>query len=54
MGSDWKYPSILSWGSQYLGHCIDAMGLHATLQKLAAIQKVPSPSLQELRSFRVC
>ena len=37
---------------EYLGHCIDTTGLHATPQKLAAIQQAPPPTnVQELRSF---
>ena len=37
---------------EYLGHCIDAKGLHATQDKLPAITKAPTPrNVQELRSF---
>lgn len=37
---------------QYLGHRIDATGLHATDDKLKAITEAPSPkNIQELRSF---
>ena len=37
---------------EYLGHVIDAKGLHATPEKLAAIRDAPSPrNIQELRSF---
>ena len=37
---------------EYLGHYIDATGLHATPQKLAAIQEAHPPrNVQELRSF---
>ena len=37
---------------EYLGHRIDATGLHPTSDKLAAIHNAPSPSnVQELRSY---
>ena len=37
---------------EYLGHCIDADGLHATPEKLEAVVKAPEPTnAQELRSF---
>ena len=37
---------------QYLGHRIDAEGIHPTDSKLQAIQQAPAPkNLQELRSF---
>ena len=37
---------------QYLGHRVDAEGLHATDDKLDAITKAPSPkNITELRSF---
>ena len=37
---------------EYLGHCIDSEGLHATEGKLQAILKAPSlRNVQELRSF---
>ena len=36
----------------YLGHLIDAEGLHATSEKLKAIINAPSPkNVTELRSF---
>ena len=37
---------------EYLGHRIDADGLHATTEKLEAVVKAPEPAnVQELRSF---
>lgn len=37
---------------QYLGHRIDAQGVHTTPDKIAAIQKIPTPqNLKQLRSF---
>ena len=37
---------------EYLGHRVDAEGLHTTSEKLEAIVKAPEPSnVQELRSF---
>ena len=37
---------------QYLGHSVDAEGLHTTLGKLEAVVKAPEPkNVQELRSF---
>lgn len=36
----------------YLGHCIDATGLHTTQSKVQAITQAPQPqNVQELRSF---
>ena len=43
---------FLSSSVEYLGHRIDAKGLHATPDKLQAITKAPTPkNVQELRSF---
>ena len=40
-------PSVI-----FLGHCIDAEGLHPTEEKLKAIVEAPAPkNIQELRSF---
>ena len=37
---------------QYLGHCIDAQGVHTTPDKITAIQKAPIPqNVKQLRSF---
>ena len=37
---------------QYLGHRIDAQGVHTTPDKIAAIQKAPTPrNVKQLRSF---
>ena len=37
---------------EYLGHCIDAQGVHTSETKLKAIVEVPKPrNVQELRSF---
>ena len=37
---------------EFLGHRVDAEGLHITTDKLEAIQKTPAPKdVQELRSF---
>ena len=37
---------------QYLGHRVDAKGLHATDDKIKAIQDAPTlKNVQELRSF---
>ena len=37
---------------EYLGHCIDATGLHTTTSKVQAIAEAPQPrNAQELRSF---
>ena len=37
---------------EYLGHCIDADGLHTLSSKVKAIQDDPQPQIvQELRSF---
>jgi hypothetical protein len=37
---------------EYLGHRIDSLGLHATSEKLEAIQGAPEPeNIQQLRSF---
>ena len=37
---------------EYLGHLIDAEGLHATSSKLEAVMQAPAPrNVQELRSF---
>ena len=37
---------------RYLGHKIDAQGVHTTPDKVAAIQKAPTPqNLKQLRSF---
>ena len=37
---------------EYLGHCVDAQGLHTLPSKVEAILKVPDPeNLQQLRSF---
>ena len=44
--------SFLSPSVEYLGHCVDATGLHMTHSKVEAIQKAPRPgNIQELRSF---
>ena len=38
--------------SEYLGHLINALGLHPTEEKVRAIKEAPAPkTLQELRSF---
>ena len=37
---------------EYLGHQVDAEGLHTTTEKLEAITKAPAPkNVRELRSF---
>jgi len=37
---------------QYSGHCIDAQGVHTTLDKIEAIQEAPTPqNVKQLRSF---
>ena len=37
---------------EYLGHRIDAQGIHATDSKLAAVTQAPEPTnVQELRAF---
>ena len=37
---------------EYLGHSIDAKGVHTTKSKVKAIQEAPIPrNVQELRSF---
>ena len=37
---------------KYLGHCVDAQGLHILLSKVEAIIRAPDPeNLQQLRSF---
>ncbi len=48
-----KEKCYFMWQSvQYLGHRIDAEGLHATDDKLDAIVKAPTPkNITELRSF---
>ena len=44
--------SFLSSSVEYLGHCVDATGLHTTPDKVEAVQKAPTPcNVQELRSF---
>ena len=44
--------AFLQTSVDYLGHRIDADGLHTTTDKLEAITKVPTPrNVQELRSF---
>ena len=43
---------FLSASVEYLGHRVDATGLHTTQSKVEAIQKAPQPkNTQELRSF---
>ena len=38
---------------EYLGHRIDAEGVHTTTRKVDAILKVPTPGdVEQLRSFR--
>ena len=37
---------------EYLGHCVDATGLHTTPSKVEAVKESPQPrNVQELRSF---
>ena len=37
---------------EYLGHCVDATGLHTTPSKVEAVKEAPQPrNVQELRSF---
>ena len=37
---------------EYLGHIVDAQGLHATPEKLQAIEEAPAPEdVNQLRSF---
>ena len=37
---------------EYLGHCVDATGLHTTPSKVEALKEAPQPrNVQELRSF---
>ena len=37
---------------EYLGHCVDAQGLHTLPSKVEAILRAPDPeNLQQLRSF---
>ena len=44
--------SFLSRSVEYLGHRVDASGLHTTPSKVQAVQKAPRPqNVQELRSF---
>ena len=44
--------SFLSRSVEYLGHRVDASGLHTTPSKVEAVQKAPQPqNVQELRSF---
>ena len=44
--------SFMKSSVQYLGHRIDAQGLHATDDKIRTIKEVPVPkNIQELRSF---
>ena len=44
---EWHKPSV-----EYLGHIVDAEGIHPTAEKLEAIKQAPSPTnITELRSF---
>ena len=44
--------SFLSMSVEYLGHRVDASGLHTTPSKVEAVQSCPQPqNVQELRSF---
>ena len=44
---EWHKPSV-----EYLGHIVDAEGIHPTAEKLVAIKQAPSPTnITELRSF---
>jgi len=44
--------SFLSRSVEYMGHWVDASGLHTTPSKVEAVQKVPQlQNVQELRSF---
>ena len=44
--------SFLEKSVEYLGHCIDATGLHTTTKKVEAVQLAPTPKDQnQLRSF---
>ena len=44
--------SFLQESVEYLGHRIDAEGLHTTSRKVEAVQLVPAPKYQiQLRSF---
>ena len=47
-----KKCTFLKHSVEYLGHCINAEGLHATAEKLKAIVETPAPrNVSELRSF---
>ena len=44
--------SLMKESVQYLGHRIDAQGVHTTPDKIAAIQRAPTPrNVKQLRSF---
>ena len=44
--------AFMSTSVEYLGHVVDAQGLHTTLGKVEAISQAPEPTnVQELRSF---
>ena len=44
--------ALMQESVQYLGHCIDAQGIHTTPNKIAAVQNAPIPqNIKQLRSF---
>ncbi|XP_073514011.1 uncharacterized protein [Phyllobates terribilis] len=43
---------LFKWEIEYLGHTVSSAGVHPTAEKVAAVQKWPTPTnLRELRAF---